>query len=377
MDSQFSSMAISESQNTPFRSHFRLRKASQTLRFRFRFAMDLPTRFACMARLVAKITPDPWLIIKLALHDAPLALFPSDFGKYFANGWERRSANNSSSHFIELNVEAGKKLVNTTVFHSFLVVVAVVNRFPFHSFEAINRDSSANILMISSSVPRVFCAGADLKVLADMIIVTDLQERKTMSSSEVQAFVNSLRSTFSYLEALHIPTIAVIEGAALGGGLEMALSCNLWICGEDAVLGLPETGLAIIPGAGGTQWLPRLVGRSVAKELIFCGRKVGGRDAVSMGLVNHCVPAGEAHLKALEIARNINQKGPLALRMAKRAINEGLDVYMASALALEEECYEQLLNTKDRLEGLEAFAEKRTPKYTGYIRESLPKRALI
>ncbi|XP_028079558.1 probable enoyl-CoA hydratase 2, mitochondrial isoform X4 [Camellia sinensis] len=165
-----------------------------------------------------------------------------------------------------------------------------------HSFEAINRDSSANILMISSSVPRVFCAGADLK------------ERKTMSSSEVQAFVNSLRSTFSYLEALHIPTIAVIEGAALGGGLEMALSCDLRICGEDAVLGLPETGLAIIPGAGGTQRLPRLVGRSVAKELIFCGRKVGGRDAVSMGLVNHCVPAGEAHLKALEIARNINQK---------------------------------------------------------------------
>ncbi|CAL5436821.1 unnamed protein product [Camellia sinensis] len=222
-----------------------------------------------------------------------------------------------------------------------------------HSFEAINRDSSANILMISSSVPRVFCAGADLK------------ERKTMSSSEVQAFVNSLRSTFSYLEALHIPTIAVIEGAALGGGLEMALSCDLRICGEDAVLGLPETGLAIIPRAGGTQRLPRLVGRSVAKELIFCGRKVGGRDAVSMdmcidaGLINHCVPAGEAHLKALEIARNINQKW-----MAKRAINEGLEVDMASALALEEECYEQLLNTKDRLEGLEAFAEKRTPKYT-------------
>ncbi|KAF5938816.1 hypothetical protein HYC85_023075 [Camellia sinensis] len=95
------------------------------------FAMDLPTRFACMARLVAKITPDPWLIIKPALHDASSALFPSDFGKYFANGWERRSANNSSSHFIELNIEAGKKLVNTAVFHSFLVVVAVVNRFPF------------------------------------------------------------------------------------------------------------------------------------------------------------------------------------------------------------------------------------------------------
>ncbi|CAK9184998.1 unnamed protein product [Ilex paraguariensis] len=141
-----------------------------------------------------------------------------------------------------------------------------------HSFEAVKRDSSANILMICSSVPRVFCAGADLK------------ERKTMSPSEVQAFVNTLRSTFSFLEALHIPTIAVIEGAALGGGLEMALSCDIRICGEDAVLGLPETGLAIIPGAGGTQRLPRLVGKSVAKELIFTGRKIGGRDALSMGM---------------------------------------------------------------------------------------------
>ncbi|KAG9154318.1 hypothetical protein Leryth_000757 [Lithospermum erythrorhizon] len=105
-----------------------------------------------------------------------------------------------------------------------------------HTFEALNRDSSANVLMISSSVPKVFCAGADLK------------ERKTMSPSEVHDFVHTLRSTFFILETLQIPTIAVIEGVALGGGLEMALSCDLRICGEDAVFGLPETGLAIIPG---------------------------------------------------------------------------------------------------------------------------------
>ncbi|KAK9274606.1 hypothetical protein L1049_021856 [Liquidambar formosana] len=221
------------------------------------------------------------------------------------------------------------------------------------SLESIHEDASARVVMICSSLPKVFCAGADLK------------ERKTMNPSEVQFFVNSLRSTISFLEALHIPTIAVIEGAALGGGLEMALSCDLRICGEDAVLGLPETGLAIIPGAGGTQRLPRLVGKSVAKELIFTGRKINGRDALSMGLVNHCVPAGEAHSKALEIARDINQKGPIAVRMAKRAINEGLEIGMESALELEEECYEQLLNTKDRLEGLAAFAEKRKPVYTG------------
>ncbi|XP_030524898.1 probable enoyl-CoA hydratase 2, mitochondrial isoform X1 [Rhodamnia argentea] len=222
-----------------------------------------------------------------------------------------------------------------------------------NAFEAVKEDSSANVLMICSAVPRAFCAGADLK------------ERKTMCPSEVQFFVNSLRLTFSSLEELRIPTIAVIEGVALGGGLELALSCDLRICGDDAVLGLPETGLAIIPGAGGTQRLPRLVGKSLAKELIFTGRRVGGKDAKSMGLVNHSVASGEAHLKALEIARDINQKGPLALKMAKRAINNGLELDMVSALELEEDCYEHLLNTKDRLEGLAAFAEKRKPKYTG------------
>ncbi|KAF6146118.1 hypothetical protein GIB67_015556, partial [Kingdonia uniflora] len=164
---------------------------------------------------------------------------------------------------------------------------------------------------------------------------------------------------------LRIPTIAVIEGAALGGGLEMALSCDLRICGEEAKFGLPETGLAIIPGAGGTQRLPRLVGRSVAKELIFTGRKIDGREALSMGLVNYCVPAGGAHLKALEIARDINKKGPLAIRMAKAAIDEGLEKDLLSGLTIEEGCYEKLLDTQDRLEGLAAFAEKRKPKYNG------------
>ncbi|KAJ7011348.1 hypothetical protein NC653_001698 [Populus alba x Populus x berolinensis] len=114
--------------------------------------------------------------------------------------------------------------------------------------------------------------------------------------------------------------------------------------------------------AGGTQRLPRLVGKSLAKELIFTGRKINGREAMSMGLVNYSVPAGEAHSKALEIAREIIQKGPIAIRMAKKAINEGLEIDLPSALELEEECYEQLLNTKDRLEGLAAFAEKRKPR---------------
>uniref|UniRef100_A0A7N0RD46 Enoyl-CoA hydratase n=1 Tax=Kalanchoe fedtschenkoi TaxID=63787 RepID=A0A7N0RD46_KALFE len=222
-----------------------------------------------------------------------------------------------------------------------------------HHLGLISEDASANVVLLTSCVPKVFCAGADLK------------ERREMNASEIHSFVNSLRSTFSFLEALQVPTIAVIEGAALGGGLEMALSCDIRICGENAVMGLPETSLAIIPGAGGTQRLPRLVGKSTAKELIYTGRRVTGREALTLGLVNHCAPAGEAHAKALEIARNINEKGPLALRMAKRAIDRGLEADKESAMEVEEDCYVQLLNTTDRLEGLAAFAEKRKPVYKG------------
>nr|AAM18495.1 enoyl-CoA hydratase [Arabidopsis lyrata subsp. petraea] len=222
-----------------------------------------------------------------------------------------------------------------------------------NAFESIHQDSSARVVMIRSLVPGVFCAGADLK------------ERRTMSPSEVHTYVNSLRYMFSFMEALSIPTIAAIEGAALGGGLEMALACDLRICGENAVFGLPETGLAIIPGAGGTQRLSRLVGRSVSKELIFTGRKIDAIEAATKGLVNICVTAGEAHEKAIEMAQQINEKGPLAIKMAKKAIDEGIETNMASGLEVEEMCYQKLLNTQDRLEGLAAFAEKRKPLYTG------------
>ncbi|KAK8916322.1 hypothetical protein KSP39_PZI022691 [Platanthera zijinensis] len=222
------------------------------------------------------------------------------------------------------------------------------------AIEEIDKDSSAKVVLISSSVPRVFCAGADLK------------ERRLMTASEIKQFVDSLRSTFSSLEALAIPTIAVIEGAALGGGLEMALSCDLRVCGEDATFSMPETGLAIIPGAGGTQRLPRIVGRSVAKELIFTARRCPGREALSIGLVNYCVPAGSAYNKALQIARDMNDKGPLAIKMAKKAIDEGmLQVDFSSAMSIEGDCYGQLLHSQDRLEGLAAFAEKRRPQYAG------------
>ncbi|KAF0933792.1 hypothetical protein E2562_019252 [Oryza meyeriana var. granulata] len=221
------------------------------------------------------------------------------------------------------------------------------------AIEKLEADATANVVLLASSVPKVFCAGADLK------------ERRLMSPCEVREFVNSLRSTFLSFEALSVPTIAIVEGAAFGGGLELALSCDLRICGENATFSLPETGLAIIPGAGGTQRLPRIVGKSRAKELIFTGRRFDAVEAVTTGVVNYCVPTGEAYKKALELAQEINQKGPLAIRMAKKAINQGMEVDLSAGLAVEEECYEQVLHTQDRLEGLAAFAEKRKPVYTG------------
>uniref|UniRef100_M1CHB0 Methylglutaconyl-CoA hydratase, mitochondrial n=1 Tax=Solanum tuberosum TaxID=4113 RepID=M1CHB0_SOLTU len=174
------------------------------------------------------------------------------------------------------------------------------------AFEAVSNERSANVLMICSSVPKVFCAGADLK------------ERKTMILSEVQDFVSTLRSTFSYLEALHIPTIAAIEGIALGGGLEMAMSCDIRICGEDAVMGLPETGLAIIPGAGGTQRLPRLVGKSIAKDIIFTGRKISGKDAGSIGT---CLTCHSSFVKRQ--SSSVFPKLPPLLSLSYQYKNEG------------------------------------------------------
>lgn len=186
-----------------------------------------------------------------------------------------------------------------------------------------------------------------------------------MTKPEVAAFVHGLRSAFSGLSSLPMPTIAAIEGAALGGGLEMALACDFRIAGADALLGLPETGLAIIPGAGGTQRLPRVVGIPRAKELIFTGRRLRAAEAAAIGLVDHAVPAGGAMERALALAREILPNGPVAVRMAKRAIDLGMQGDLASGMGVEEACYAQIIPTQDRLEGLKAFVEKRKPVYKG------------
>lgn len=218
-------------------------------------------------------------------------------------------------------------------------------------------NNDLRVVILRSEVPGVFCAGADLK------------ERAKMAEHEVAPFVASARQLATGLAELPIPTIAALDGAAMGGGLEFALCCDMRVASESAKLGLVEAKLAIIPGAGGTQRLPRIVGPAIAKEMIFTGRVVDGSEAARIGLVNDVVPqndAGDAaYHRALELAREIMPNGPIALRMAKQAINRGIEVDINSGLAFEQACYAQVIPTKDRMEGLIAFREKRPPRYRG------------
>ncbi|KAI8390849.1 ClpP/crotonase-like domain-containing protein [Radiomyces spectabilis] len=212
--------------------------------------------------------------------------------------------------------------------------------------------SDARVLIVQSKVPKVFCAGADLK------------ERATMSPSQVTEFLYSLRQAYRELETLPIPTIAAIDGAALGGGLEMALACDLRVAGPKARIGLPETKLAIIPGAGGTQRLPRLIGVAKAKELIYTASELNSEKAQHYGIVNY-IDEEDAFATAVAVAEKILPQGPVALRMAKLAIDKGYSLDIDAGLEVEQAYYAQVIPTEDRIEGLTAFREKRAPVYKG------------
>ncbi|XP_063701748.1 methylglutaconyl-CoA hydratase, mitochondrial [Culicoides brevitarsis] len=223
--------------------------------------------------------------------------------------------------------------------------------------DSLAHDNKVRVLVLRSLVPGVFCAGADLK------------ERATLTPTQVSAFVTSLRKLLSDIEQLPMPVIAAIDGVALGGGLEMALACDIRVAADNAKMGLVETKLAIMPGAGGTQRLPRVINAALAKELIFTSRVFNGVEAEKMGICNHSVQqnaeGNAAFVKALALAEEILPNGPIGVRMAKKAIDKGLQVDLSTGFAIEEACYAQLIPTKDRLEGLKAFAEKRKPNYKG------------
>lgn len=223
--------------------------------------------------------------------------------------------------------------------------------------DAVKFDKEVRVIILRSHVKGAFCAGADLK------------ERAKMTPAEVGPFVSKGRAVIGAWDQLPMPVIAALDGVALGGGLEMALACDIRVASNNARVGLTETKLAIIPGGGGTQRLPRVVGSSLARELIYTARIINGTEAARIGLVNHCVEqndAGDAaYHKALAIAKEILPNGPVGVRMAKAAINKGVEVDLASGIAYEEAYYAQVIPTKDRMEALHAFREKRKPVFKG------------
>lgn len=216
----------------------------------------------------------------------------------------------------------------------------------------LREDSGARCLILRSAGNN-FCAGADLK------------ERAAMSLDDVRAFVPLLAGVCNAIASLPYPTIASVRGTAAGGGCELALACDLRLLADDARIGLRETALAIIPGAGGTQRLPRIAGIARAKRWIFTAKLHDATEALADGVADWVVPAARLDDEALALAAVIAANGPVAVRLAKKAIEGGWALSMDEALSLEWQCYQGVLGTADRDEALSAFAQKRTPRFTG------------
>lgn len=222
-----------------------------------------------------------------------------------------------------------------------------------NAVEHISQSKNIRCLILTGKGEKAFCAGADLK------------EREGMDEGQVLRFILKLSAVNTAIQRLPIPVIAAVNGAALGGGLELALAADLRIASEHAVMGMPETRLAIIPGGGGTQRLPRLIGEARAKELIFTGRRVDAPEALGLGMVNRITQHQDLMPQCFDMAGMIAQTGPVAVEMAKHAINAGMQTDIDTGLAIESNAYRVIIPTQDRREALAAFKEKRTPQFKG------------
>jgi enoyl-CoA hydratase/carnithine racemase len=215
-------------------------------------------------------------------------------------------------------------------------------------------DAALRAVVITGAGDRAFCAGADL------------QERRGMDDAAVLELLARYAAVFGGIDRLPVPVIAALNGAAIGGGLELALACDLRVADPEVRLALPETSLGIIPGAGGTQRLPRLVGLARAKQMVLLGQSVDAAEALAMGLVNAVAPRpGGALEHACAWAAQFNDGAPVALAAALTALDGSVDVSLEEGLRLERACYERTLGTADRREALEAFAQKRKPRFRG------------
>ncbi len=215
-------------------------------------------------------------------------------------------------------------------------------------------NTSVRAIVVTGAGDKAFCAGADLK------------ERQGMTDDDVRVQVQLYRSELGPLDRSPKPVVAAINGAALGGGLELALCCDLRVAASHAQIGLPETTLGIIPGAGGTQRLPRIVGEARAKEMILLGRRLTADEALAWGLVHRVPPVGTSVVDdAIEWIRPIAEGAPIAQAAALEAIDRALDVTLELGLELEKVSYDKTIVSEDRREALAAFAEKRKPRFQG------------
>ena len=213
--------------------------------------------------------------------------------------------------------------------------------------DLVNADEEIRALVLTGAGEKAFVAGADIG------------EMSTLTKAEGEAFGKKGNDVFRKLETMPIPTIAAINGFALGGGCELSMSCDIRICADTAVFGQPEVGLGITPGFGGTQRLARLVSPGMAKQLIYTARNIKADEALRIGLVNAVYPAEELMAAAEKMAATIAANAPIAVRACKKAINEGLDVDMDAALVIEEKLFGSCFETADQAEGMGAFLEKR------------------
>lgn len=219
--------------------------------------------------------------------------------------------------------------------------------------EKIRVNPEIRIVIFTGAGEKAFSVGADLK------------ERKSLTNEEVKRNLYKINEVFNSIDQLPQPTIALMNGYAFGGGMELALACDFRIITEKTLLGLTETSLAIIPGAGGTQRLPRLIGQAKALELILTARRVPSEEALQFGLVNRVVPREELLASAMDWANMILQNGPVGVQQAKFAIKQGMNTDLATGLQIERKAYEVTIPTEDRIEALQAFGEKRKPVFKG------------
>jgi enoyl-CoA hydratase len=221
------------------------------------------------------------------------------------------------------------------------------------AIDAIDADATVRAAIITGSGERAFCAGADIAAMA------------AMGPTEGHPYARLGHEALARVDDCRVPVVAAVNGVALGGGLELALACDLVVAAERARVGLPEITLGIIPGFGGTQRLVRRIGLARARELIYLGSMIGAADALRLGIVDRVVPGDRLTEEVAGLARALAERPPLALRQAKRATRAALEATLEAGLRLEIEAFAATFASEDRIEGLRAFLEKRSPQWKG------------